>query len=137
MNISDNSGGTAGEAYTEISLIQYRGNQTVSETPLVVTSSPNDTTVYTVEGANLQTHLGIDPATPGSELWNGYVGNIVKYDPRSPYSVGGYVRTNYQVSFTVDTPAIPPVLRNDRVLTKSVSYNINIPNDTTAYESYG
>lgn len=135
LNISDNQQGIGGDFYTEISFLQYRGNTTVSETPLVPAAAPSDTVVPTQPGVILQTHLGQDPSTPQAASWNGYVGNIGIVQLS-----GGKVnrtRTNYQESFIVDTPDIPSAIRDQRVLTASGSYNINIPNDNTQYESYG
>jgi hypothetical protein len=124
------------QAYTEVTLLQYRGQSTVSETALVPTSAPSDTNVPTQVGGFLQTHLGEDPSQPSAINWNGYVGNKA-----ITQNLGGggvnYTRTNYQESFIVDTPAVPNELRKDRKLVASATYNVNIPNDNHEYESYG
>lgn len=136
LNISDNNGGVGGEAYTDITLLQYRGRTTVSETPLTVTSAPSDTNVPTQLSPVLGTHLGQDPTTTAAATWNGYIGNNSIYTQTTLLSFA-YTRSNYQESFVVDTPIIGGELRDDRVLGKTASYDINIPNDDTVYQSYG
>jgi len=136
LNISDNGGGVGGEAYTDVMLLQYRGSSTITPTPLTVTAPPIDNTVYTQFGAILQTHLGEDPDQPAAALWNGYVGN--KTITQSTSGGGSNItRSNYPESFTVDTPSIPDNLRSTKTLAKSVTYNVNLPNDNVVYESYG
>ncbi len=135
LNISDNGGGAAGEAYTDVTLLQYRGNTTVANTTLAPAAIPSDTYIPTQFGAILETHLGEDPTGPTAADWTGYVGNIQVDVNRGAYV--DHTRTFYQESFTVDTPAIPSSLRDDRIVTTTATYNVNIPNDDVEYESYG
>jgi hypothetical protein len=136
MGISDSSGGASGDSYTDISLMQYRGTTTVSETSLAIPTVPAEGAINNVFGAVLDTHLGEDPAASGASAWNGYIGNVWTF--KSGGSIGGnYIRTNYTESFVVDSPTIPTNLTDNKVLTKSVTYNVNIPNDNTVYQSYG
>lgn len=135
LNISDTTNGSAGEAYTDVTLLQYRGNTTVSNTPLVPATPPVDTYIPTQNGAFLETHLGQNPSSEAAAKWTGYIGN--KSVAVTKNGSIDHSRTFYPESFVVDTPGIPDSLRNDRILTKSVNYNVNIPNDDTEYESYG
>lgn len=135
LNISDNSGGVGGEAYTDVTLLQYRGTTTVTNTPLVPTTPPADTYIPTQWGAILQTHLGEDPSGPNTQYWNGYVGNKAIDVFENGYV--NHTKTFYQESFIVDTPAIPGEIRNDRTLFATANYNVNIPNDDIEYQSYG
>lgn len=139
MCIADCEAGTAGEAYTEVELAQYRGELTTSETTLSPTAPPVDEPNVQQPAIALQTHLGVDPESAGSENWTGYVGNIaVEQQIRTQTGfITNFTRTNYQESFIVNTPPIQPEFRDDRVLTKTASYNINIPTDSTEYEAYG
>ncbi len=142
MNVSN---GDEGEAYTEVTLLQYRGVGTVGESILQPPAPPADTYLGTDHQINLQTHLGIDPSTPGSEKWNGYVGNmqVIQQVPNAPGSgvlgsTYNYTRTNYTTSFIVDAPVIDSLLRDERTLNETgVVYNINIPSDSTTYQTYG
>lgn len=135
LNISDNTNGIAGEAYTDVTLLQYRGNTTISDTPLIPTTPPADTYIPVQNGAILETHLGQDPSSDAAVRWTGYIGNKVISTVKNGSL--DHSRTFYPESFVVDTPGIPDSLRSDRILAKSVSYNVNIPNDDTEYESYG
>ncbi len=136
MSISDSTYGSAGECYTEVSLLQYRENTTISDTPLVTPAAVADTTVTVQSGANLQTHLGLDPSGVGSEFWTGYVGNIQILVPGA-FGGTNHTRSTYQESFIVDVPDVDPDLRQDRILVRSNAFSVNIPNDDTVYESYG
>lgn len=136
MNISDNDGGVGGEAYSDITLLQYRGHTTVTDTPLTVTAAPSDPTVAYSASVNLDTHLGEDPTQSGAQYWNGYIGNNSLYKQTGPTTFA-YTRSQWQESFIVDTPAIPDQYRKDKELTKTASYDVNIPNDDTEYQSYG
>lgn len=139
MCVSDCDGGTAGEAYTEVELATYKSIGVVSETPLNVTAPPIDEPNVQQPGRALQTHLGVDPASAGSQNWTGYVGNIAirQQIQTSTGTITNFTRTNYQESFIVTTPAIQPDFRDDRVLPKTVTYNIHIPNDNVEYEAHG
>lgn len=136
LNISDNTNGSGGEAYSDITLLQYRGHTTVSETPLYVINSPTDTDNGGYLGLVLDTHLGQDPSAAEAANWNGYIGNNSLYKQTTLLSYA-YTRSNYQESFIVDTPTVSASLRSDKTLNSSASYDVNIPNDTTIYESYG
>ena len=140
MSVSDSSSGTAGEAWTHIEMSQYRGVGTISETPIAVAASFSDSMTVVGGPAALETHLGEDPNGPNSVNWTGYVGNIAVRIPVASPGLGQVfdnTRTNYSEAFIVNTPAIEDEFRNDRILSKAVNYNINIPNDDTSYESYG
>lgn len=141
MSISDSSSGAAGEAWTQVELSQYRGITTVAETPLVPSAGFSDSMQWVGGAPILGTHLGVNPDNAGSEFWTGYVGNIQTRVPipssGSVFQQYDNVRTNYQESFIVETPDIDDAFRNNRDLTKSVGYVVNIPQDGTEYESYG
>jgi len=134
--VSDCAFGAAGEAYTEVQLAQYRSTTTVTNTPLTVPTPPADTYVLPQTGAILGNHYGEDPSTPQAATWNGYVGNIYLLE-FLPGIGNNHTRSKYQEMFIVDAPVIPDQIRNDRVLSSTVSYNVNIPSDSTVYESYG
>lgn len=143
MNISENSGGMGGHAYVDVTIALYRGVGSTSEDSLVPTSPVVDTYCPIQAPVRLDSHIGIDPNTAGSENWTGYVGNkaITQTIP-SPSSLSlitNYTRSQYQESFIVNTPSISGELRNEKILPKSVTYNINIPNETstTEYQTYG
>lgn len=134
--VSDCSFGTAGEAYTEVQLAQYRSTATVTDTPLSVPTPPADTYVLPQTGATLDTHLGEDPSTPQAASWNGYVGNIYLLE-FLPGIGNNHTRSKYQEMFIVDAPVIPDQIRSNREIGSEVTYNVNIPSDSTVYESYG
>lgn len=134
--VSDCSFGTAGEAYTEVQLVQYRGTSTITDTALIPPTPPSDTYVLPQYNIILGNHYGEDPSSTQAASWNGFVGNKAI---REQLPGGGinYTRTYFQESFIVDTPAIADQIRNDRDLAASASYNVNIPSDSTVYQSYG
>jgi len=126
-----------GDAYTEVVLAQYRGVGSATNSALVAPTLISDVYVLPQVGASLGTHLGVNPDSNGSELWTGYVGNVYGLQYTSEYPQGNYTRTFYQESFTVDVPAIPDQIRQDRGLYAAQSYSVNIPTDDTEYQSYG
>jgi len=141
--ISDCSLGTGGDAYTDVTLAQYRGTGTISANALTIPSAPLDSYCPPQGSISLETHLGLDPGQLGAEHWNGYIGNI-RINQSVPGLIGAdggtvynWTRTNYQESFIVDTPAIPSEVRDNKTNYNTVNYNINIPTDSTVYESYG
>lgn len=136
MGVSDSNDALGGEAYTDITLLQYRGDSVVSDTALTVASKPSQSTSAGSFGIQLGTHLGEDPSTTVAASWNGYVGNT--WNLVNTAGIGkNYVRTTYQESFIVDAPTIPSSLNGNKTISTSASYIVNIPNDNTVYESYG
>lgn len=113
---------STGEAYTsaELSLSQSTGSATDSSLtlPATLTSTP----VYQQGVVQLgDGHYGLDPATTaGAEAWTGHIANK---------KITGGTKSQFGVSFVVDTPAIEAALRNESVLTSSTSYDVEIPND--------
>lgn len=139
MCVSDCEEGTAGEAFSEIELATYKNIGAISETALNVTSPPVDEPNVQQPARALQTHLGIDPSSSGSENWTGYVGNIAiaQQIQTQTGTITNHTRTNFQEAFIVTAPAIQPDFRDDRTITKAATYNINIPTDDVEYEAHG
>lgn len=135
------SGDQAGASYTEVTIAQYRSTGSNIDSPLVLPASPTNNFIPKQSTVALGCHIGIDPKSPGSELWNGYVGNkqvkerVVVQNPNGTGSrnVLNTKRTEYQESFTVDVPAISNDLREDKIFYQSASYSVNIPQDNTLY----
>ena len=144
MNISDSNSGIGGSNYTEITAAQYRGQQQVAETPLV--ASPQATVVVPPPHEpfiNIGSRYGVDPSLPEAASWDGYVGNK-SIREQVPNVLGpGYpsavniTRSKYQESFTVSSKDVSPDLRDEKVFNGAATYNVNIPNDDTVYQSYG
>lgn len=140
MCVSDSDSGVGGEAYTAVDLAQYRGVGSVAETAITAPIKPADTVTFFEGSVGLETHLGEDPSGPGSELWNGYVGNIaiVEAGPQVGVFAGtNHTRTYFQESFIVTSPAVPDSFRSNKELSTSKTFNVDIPTDITIYESYG
>jgi hypothetical protein len=115
-----------GEATSTVRLALYRSVGSQSNSSLVPISRPSFTGPASMGAVSLQTHWGEDPNQPSARNWNGYVGN--KW-----VTVGGKFnndtyKTTYQESFTVDTPAIPALRRQQQNYSASASYNVGIPN---------
>lgn len=112
---------STGEAYTsaELSLSQSEGSATdsVLSLPATLTNTPT----YITTPVNLGSgHYGLDPSQSGAESWTGHIANK---------KLTGGTKSNYPVSFVVDTPDIDAGLRQQSTLTSTTSYDVEIPND--------
>ena len=108
---------TEAKCNIELALSQSIGSAT--DTALTIPTRPSDSPTIPSGVVRLGNHFGLDPTTEAAKGWTGYIGNAF---------VNG-VRTQYQQGFVVDTPSILDELRNLRTLSKSVSYDVEIPDD--------
>lgn len=137
--VATQDGKHSGEAYNEIEISNFRSTYTITSDPLGVLSAPIDNYIPGQLPIYLQTHLAIDPNSPGAENWTGYVGNkaiverITSYN--SIFPTTNFTRSKFQESFIVNAPAITD-LTQDKTLPLSAVYNVNIPTDDITYESY-
>lgn len=98
----------------EISLSKSTGSQ--SDSAIVLASRPSDTVNIETGTIRLDNHFGEEPQAQ----WSGMIGN----------KFIGLGKTEYPISFTVDAPAVEAEFRDERVLTASNTFNVEIPNDT-------
>ena len=118
------------EAKTTVSLAISRAQGSTTEQTLAVPTPPTDTVELPVGNISLGNHFGedIEKASDAAK-WNGMIGN--KW---VTVNMGGGItdtfKTQFLEQFIVDTPPIPSELRDEKELPVTVSYNIEIPNDT-------
>ncbi len=108
------------EANAEIELALSKSEGSTSDSPLTLPARPSDSPTIPSSTITLDNHFGEDPSQDGAELWTGYIGNAF---------ISG-VQTNFPQSFTVDAPAISAELRDLRNISASVSYDVEIPDDS-------
>lgn len=109
------------EAFTTVEVVLSRASGSTSEQTLAVPARLNTGSAPSAPGViNLGNHFGEDPSQSGAEAWTGFIGNKV---------VQG-VKTNYTQIFVVDVPAIENESRDNKTLSGSTSYNIEVPNHT-------
>lgn len=117
-----------GEAYSDCELQLSRSFGGDSQSVYNITVPPVEDTTYIGNPmqVTLQTHYGINPSvavTPLAITWNGYIGNTTI---SGTVNTGGGTtnwtssRTDYPESFTVDYPAILPVITQDRTITTAL-----------------
>lgn len=113
-----------GYASTTVELSIFRIVGSSSEDVLTPPSRVTGPTPKTPATPSLGSRWGLDPSTAVAGNFTGFFGNTIYEDFE-----GNTFRTTYPVSFVVDTPAIPDNETQDNVISKSVSYNISIPQD--------
>lgn len=117
-----------GEATTTVKLALYRATGSQAETVLTAPSRPTFQTPSVLPAVSLQSRWGVNPSQPAAKNWSGYIGN------KWVITGGGFnintYKTNYQESFTVDSPPIPANKREQQLYRQSGTYNIQIPTDT-------
>lgn len=112
----------SGEDITSLTLILSKSTGSASDSTLSLPTAPTDTITLDTGTITLGNHYGEDPTTEAAAQWNGYIGNRIPD--------GQFDRTSYQEQFIVDVPEIPQYVRQEKVLTSSQTYNVEIPNDT-------
>lgn len=116
------------EATTALVLSFSQAEGSASDSTLSVPSAPTYTASQQVTGVQLGNHFGKDPSSAAAASWTGMVGN--KFNCTN---LNGYQNcdiTQYPVYFIVDTPAVQSDARENRTVTTSASYNVEIPNDS-------
>ncbi len=143
---------STGEAATEVELAFFRSAASATDSPLTIPTAPVDAIAGFTKSITMTSHYGedyawlasvnqqrIDNGLPIFLRASGYYGNRWAYKPSVslPGEVDSY-RTQNPEHFVVETPEIPATHRDERILTQSASYTVNIPQDTTTeYETYG
>ncbi len=74
----------------------------------------------------LQSHFGVDPSNHPS--WTGMIGNKFITEFTGGTGTNSY-KTQFPVSFVVDSPPIPEQYRAERTLTAAQDYEIDVPID--------
>lgn len=113
-----------GDAKTTLTLVLSRATGSSSDDILVVPNKISDTVAYPTGTINLGNHYGEDPSQDGAESWNGFIGNRYITENNNTF------KTSFTEQFIVDTPTIPDLLREEKILENTVTYNIAVPNDT-------
>ena len=107
---------------TTISSIATEGSDSVLSIPTRPSYAP------TIPGGSvfLRNHFGEDPSTDAAQSWNGFIGN--KFLGVFGDNIGES-KTEFPISFVVDTPPVEASLRNLVNVTSVQSYNVAVPKD--------
>ena len=103
-----------------------------SDDVLSVPTRPSDNPAIPSQTVFLGNHFGEDPSTERAKSWNGFIGNKFL----GAFGQGTF-KTNFQISFVVDTPPISSGLRDERILSASQSYNVEVRNDPLVWVTDG
>lgn len=111
----------------ELSFSQSEGS--ASDTSLSVPSAPTYTASQVVSSVTLGNYYGKDPATTNdSENWTGMIGNQYNYDTTG--GITNITLTTFPIYFVVKSPSVQDEARENRTVSTSGSYNVEIPNDS-------
>ncbi len=136
VSIVDTINFNTNEAFTDLKLKLSRSPSAVSNSTLAMPSAPSEDLSYI--GESLPGFVG--GGTTNADYYARYYnaerratisGAIVNFFPTET-TINTFttpVKTTAPESFVVKYPAIADVLRRDRILSSTTSYNVNIPND--------
>lgn len=117
------------DASTTVELSFSQSEGSTSDSALSVPSAPSYSTTNDIPSIQLGNHHGLDPVnTPGAETWDGMVGNKWKWETIG--TITNITKTDFPVYFIVTSPGVKEDARENRVVTQSSSYNVEIPNDS-------
>lgn len=124
-NITHNFDMNTRQASSDITLVLSHTTGSASDNGIYIPYKPTDSIDFPTSIIALGNHFGIDQSKAvDKDKWNGMVGN--KWTTES----GNTFKTTYPEQFIVDTPKIDPVMTDNRELTVSTTYTMDMPTDT-------
>jgi len=106
------------EAITHVQLALSQSIGSQSDDTLTLPTRITDTPIIPTDTIRLENHFGEEPKAS----FTGAIGNR--------FLVGAISRTQFPEQFIVDSPDVPQELREQRTLTGTELFNVQIPNDS-------